>query len=324
MRKTNTIEINGKRYDAGTGELVTPGGHPIVRQPAHSSARHRPARPRTLMRHTVKKPAASPKRHHLEPDQKALAVQPASETVSGLSSAHVDAKRLRRARQISRSRAISRFAPLKTLTLPPAEVPISLPKPAAERPHVPKPHASHHQPVSHKDKLLNDAIERSTSHLQPPPPKSRHNHLKRRASMGAAVVLSVAVLGLIVVQNLSGVRLQMASAKAGFDASLPTAQPAGFDLNKLNYSPGVVAARFDDGSRHYTITQKQSNWDNQALLNNFVAADYPDYRTVAADGHVIYLYGNHDATWVNGGVWYVVQSDGSLSDQQLIDLAATL
>jgi len=144
--------------------------------------------------------------------------------------------------------------------------------------------------------------------------------------MGAAVGLSVVLLGLIVAQNATGVRLQMASAKAGFDVSLPGYRPAGFALGQLNYSSGAVAAQFSSptGNRHYTITQKQSPWDSQALLNNFVAADYTGYQTISANGLVIYLYGNHDATWVNDGVWYVVQSDGSLSDQQLIALAASL
>lgn len=143
--------------------------------------------------------------------------------------------------------------------------------------------------------------------------------------MGAAVGLSVLLLGVIVVQNQDGVRLQMASAKAGFDVSLPDYRPAGYALGQIDYSQGAAAERFrgPNGS-HYTITQEKSDWDSQALLKNFVVADYGSYQTVAAGGRTIFLYGGHNATWVYGGVWYIIQADGSVSNQQLIDLAASL
>jgi len=60
------------------------------------------------------------------------------------------------------------------------------------------------------------------------------------------------------------------------------------------------------------------------LLSNFITPSYPQHQTVQASGLTIYLYNDHSATWVNGGIWYVVQSDGSLNDRQLIDLATSL
>lgn len=276
------------------------------------------------MRHAVKKPSLA-KNHH-KPAVETKAVEPLSRVVVNKSVERIDEKRLSRAKQIRRSRLISHFPSWS----PPAgrsaaEALISLPKrPAAQ--HADKhPSRSHHSSTTPKEAMLNQAVERATSHLQPPPPKSKRSRLKRRASMGAAVGLSVLLLGVIVVQNQDGVRLQMASAKAGFDVSLPDYRPAGYALGQIDYSQGAAAERFrgPNGS-HYTITQEKSDWDSQALLKNFVVADYGSYQTVAAGGRTIFLYGGHNATWVYGGVWYIIQADGSVSNQQLIDLAASL
>lgn len=345
MRKNNnTIEINGKLYDARTGKLIEPAGshaaqpaaerpavhsvktaHHAVRHPAKSSSAHAPSPPRTLMRHAVKKPGPGLKRQHKAQGQlDALTPQPSSEILLNAAVGRLDEKRLHHAKQIPRSRLISHFPSLTAAPRRSAEPPISLPRRPANHGNGRQPTAPQPQRPAPTAELLNRAVERATSHLQPPPPRSRHARLKNRASIGAAIGLSVVVLGLIVVQNQNGARLQMASAKAGFDVSLPGYRPAGFDLGQLNYSSGAVAAQFSgpNGS-HYTITQKKSSWDSQALLNNFVAADYAGYQTVASGGRVIYLYGDHNVTWVSDGVWYVIQADGSVSDQQLIDLATS-
>src|SRR5262249_3371 len=149
----------------------------------------------------------------------------------------------------------------------------------------------------------------ATSHEELPPPKSRPTHAKRNLSIGAAVVVSSLLFGLIVTQNLSSVRLQIASAKAGFSASLPGYKPAGYRLWHLDYSQGVVAAQFQSNSddRHYSLTQQRSAWDSSTLRDSFVATRDPDYQTIMSGGRTIYLYGQGDATWVNGGVWYIVQ-----------------
>lgn len=351
MRKNNnTIEINGQLYDARTGSLMTsaaansgrpaapqpsthtatPAKPDVVRQPGKRPSGRAPSPPQTLMRHAVKKPSPSLKRQHKVQGQAALVPQTLDIVAPSPSLGRINEKRLRRAKQIPRSHMISHFPSLMidSQPSPPRESAISLPRRPANHATA-KTQAAQAVPAESTNattKLLNGAIERATSHLQPPPPKSRHARFKRRASMGSAVGLSVMLLGLIVVQNATNVRLQMASAKAGFDVSLPGYRPAGFALGKLNYSFGTAATQFSgpSGSRHYTITQKQSSWDNQALLNNFVAADYANYQTISTGDRVIYIYGDHDATWVNNGVWYVVRSDGALSDQQLIDLATSL
>src|SRR5665213_960905 len=132
MSKTkNTIEINGKLYDATTGVLLdsshtdteqtphtqepvhmTPESSKpgIARSPAKRSISHAPARSRTLMRQAVKKPASSLKRHHkahVHTDTAAL--QSLSKVIVKPSALSLDEQRLRHAKQIPRSQLISRF-----------------------------------------------------------------------------------------------------------------------------------------------------------------------------------------------------------------------
>ncbi|HEY5152710.1 MAG TPA: hypothetical protein VII55_01925, partial [Candidatus Saccharimonadales bacterium] len=78
MSKTNnTIEINGKRYDAKTGALLDsaaverpvahtskPSAAIVKRSAAKPSVSHAPSPSRTLMRKAVKKPDPSLKRWH--------------------------------------------------------------------------------------------------------------------------------------------------------------------------------------------------------------------------------------------------------------------
>lgn len=364
MRKNNnTIEINGKLYDASTGALLNspdpkpdktearpPAHHEqpvkrtpkptlsdITRKPAKLASSHAPTPSRTLMRQAVKKPGSSLKRQHkAQGDTDALALRQLRKVIVKPSISRLDEQRLRHAEQIPKSSMISRFpsitsdafssepSPAKSA----AAAPVAKANLAPGRDLPPRPVQPAKKPRTTAD-ILERAIEQATSHLEPPPPRQkyrRHDRLKRNTGIGASIGLSVLVLGVIVAQNLNSVRLQMASSKAGFNVSLPNYHPAGYGLGQLNYSQGVAAAQFRSSSDNsqYTITQKSSSWDSSALLDNFVSPSYAQYQTISAKGLTIYIYGAKNATWVNGGVWYVIQSNGSLSDRQLIDLATSL
>jgi hypothetical protein len=72
------------------------------------------------------------------------------------------------------------------------------------------------------------------------------------------------------------------------------------------------------------LTQTASNWDSQALKENFVATVGKDYQVVQSAGRTIYTYGDNNATWVNGGIWYKIDSAGSLTSVELVDLATSM
>lgn len=127
-------------------------------------------------------------------------------------------------------------------------------------------------------------------------------------------------------QNVTTVKLQFASAKAGFAVSLPDQRPAGYRLSNLAYSNGHAAIHFESNTdeRRYSITEKVSNWNSQTLRENFLATQAKEYEPIEIAGQTIFLYDQSNATWVSGGVWYQVESNGSLSSRQLLDLATSM
>ena len=329
MSKKNTIiEINGKQYNALTGAAMSgtpatpvkkPTMHDVVRHTGRNASGHSPKTSATLMRHAVKKPAALPKNRIKPSAVHAAAKRPLAEVVVSQSVTGLDERRLQTAGRIPKSKSISHFTALpmanvSQLIQPVAPMPVRPPAPATRRSARPKTTAD----------VLEQALQSATSHQQKPLKKPRQQHSRLRVSVGTVVVLLVA--GVVGSQQLPNLRLHMASAKAGFNASLPDYQPAGYSLGQLSYSQGVVASRFNSNSdsRAYTLLQKKSTWDSQALRDNFVAPADKNYQTVESAGRTIYLYGEHNASWVNGDIWYQIQSNGSLSNQQLVKLASSL
>jgi hypothetical protein len=228
----------------------------------------------------------------------------------------LDNKRLSKAKHVPQSKLISHFGPVTSDSFTPTGLPKMTPVAPAVAQSAVKPSAT--------SELLEKALRNATSHEQKPLKKPRRH--SRRVGIAAASLAGLAALGVLASTQLPNLRLHMASAKAGFHVGLPGDQPAGYSLKQLNYGPGTAATTFRSNTddRVYTITQKSSEWDSAALRDSFVAPADPHYQTVESGGRTIYIYGNHNATWVNAGVWYVIQSNGSLSQHQLVDLATSL
>ncbi len=339
-KNNNIIQINGKSYDATTGNLLSHAGsskatpkeksvdgvHRAPRKPAHAASRH-PASSQTLMRSAVKKPSLSAKPHLKAQGHAESTVDlPKAEVLVNTSVQRLDNKRLQHAKKIHKSQLISRFGTAAPAAPQPTLYSQFVEAKAASQSHLPTQHTAKSKKTKTTADLLEQALQNATSHEQAPVKRPKLSHAKRTAGMGGAVLLAVIVLGVITSQNLPNAKLQMASAKAGFDASLPQYKPAGYSLGKLNYSDGVVATRFksNSDSRSYTITQKQTTWDSTALLDTFVKPSDPNYQAIDSGGRTVYIYGQHNATWISGGIWYQVESNGSLSDRQLVELASSL
>ncbi len=281
------------------------------------------------MRHAVKKPTAS---HKLalraygptsEPSEPVLGTVIVSKPAQSL-----DHKRLRKATSVAKSELINHFSSVTASDF--ATIP-SIAAASATVPHGPitvLPLAvtgTHTKPTTSSE-LLEQALQQATSHQQAVFESPHRNRVKHRARVGTAIALPLVVLALVGLHNLPGIRLQMASASVGFSATLPNYRPVGFSQGALSYSPGVVATEFHSNSddRAYTVTQKRSSWDKTALRDNFLNPLNTDYQSVAAGSKIIYIYGQHNATWVSDGIWYVIQSKGSLSDRQVVLLASSL
>lgn len=140
--------------------------------------------------------------------------------------------------------------------------------------------------------------------------------------MLAAVLLT----GFVLYQNIPNLSMRIASSKAGFNASLPGYNPSGYTLSgPVVYSPGKITVNFSSNSddRDYTLTQQVSNWNSQALIDNFFAVKNKDFETYQEKGKTIFLYDDKNATWVSGGVWYQIQDADELSSSQILNIASS-
>ncbi len=366
-KPTNTIEINGKRYDAQTGHQVSSVvaakkrgsvdgviGHKPTTTVNLAAPRLRPAQPivpissnklmdmqppkrqphapakaangrtpqgsQTLMRHVVKKPGQSLKRQQIAHGHvDALVTKPPVSVATKQSVSSIPQARLHRAGKIAKSAHISRFIAHKATQSPPTGTvgpSIATAKPARTD-----------QPLD----IFENALQHATSHKQPPAVHHKHPNRarflsKRRVSLAATALSVLLLVGFIGFENRAGLSLRMAATKAGFSAALPGYRPSGFSVGHLNYSAGNVAINFHSNSdqRAFAIIEKPSAWDSTTLRDNFVAAADKQYQTVSVGGRTVYLYGKNNAAWVNGGIWYQVKSDGSLSNDQLTRLAGSL
>lgn len=173
--------------------------------------------------------------------------------------------------------------------------------------------------------VLERALSQAVAHEQRPLPNLSVKKRRKLASLWIVSAASVIIVGVVVSQNMTSIRLQFADAKAGFSASLPRDMPPGYSFAKLAYQPGIISTVFksNSGSASYNIVQRTTLWDNQDLKNDFVVAMDPHYASIKSGGTVVYLYGNHNAAWINNGIWYNIQSNGALSDSQLITMASS-
>lgn len=401
MSNTKTvIELNGKRYDAGTGAVLaddvaqpakkqaakvapkTAGSNvdgffrasssassrvptlPVPKKPKgttspvrqHKPAMHphKPQRAQTLMRHVVKKPDISvPKKV-----AKAAAYKSDPGKASGAHSlllSHEDIIRQRqnRAKHIAKSPIISRFGSvsLPSITKRTAHVPVQpAPIEKGDKPthrqakpshaafsHHPSASATAHA-TSHKSSqsTFSAALEHADTHTHPKLPRKHRLHHRaarklgmspKTANISAISLAAILLVGFIAYQNVPNFALRIASNRAGFQAAMPAYQPAGFTFDTpIQADPGSITLRFHSttDNRNYTVSQRPTNWNSDALLNNFVATTNQPYQAYSDHGKTIYLYGNSNATWVNGGKWYQIEGESNLSHDQLLRLANSM
>lgn len=356
-----TIEINGKRFDARTGKPVVtshtaststpkaaaarPTVSDIKRQPHVSHTVHKQAqRSQTLMRHVVKKPVGSKVGH---PKAVVDVMSPVSPQKQARPALHGQSEiaRLQRAKEVSRSQLVTKFSDA-------VQKPIALPgdrsqsfdigitrrvQPLAVQPHpvapvtAPKAPAIS-APLTHTQSVLARGLQNANSHLEKPvEPKTKHSRAGRKrsklVSVGAASLAALLLGGFFAFQNVPNIAMRYAAARAGVRASLPGYRPSGFAVNnRIQYTPGAITVNFTSNTddRQFTITQKSSNWNSETLMNNYVASTGSQVQTYEDKGRTIYLYGDSNATWVNGGVWYDITGASKLNSDQLIKIATSM
>jgi hypothetical protein len=379
-KKSNIIELNGKRYDAFSGQLLDSTGAPIgpavsrgvsmdgmvsgmkpaavvgtpsvvkpvqsgrpisdmVRVPAKHAAPHKPASSNTLMRHAVHKPEGSlkPKAQHRTD---VLVKQPSIAVAPKMSSYKLDPKRVQRAQLTPHHPDARRYA-LDRRSLAPSAQPVSRPSAPVKQaqPTVAPVHADASavplrqpaRPQAHSIDIFERALAEANSHIARPLTRRQTRRRRqvigsRALSIGAASLAVLLVVGFFGWQAKANLTMRYAAAKSGVAASLPGYKPSGFTAGKFTYSPGLVAVNYKNvhSGDNFAVIEKSSSWDSSALRDSFVASRSRTYQTIDAAGRTIYTYGNNNATWVAGGVWYQVNSNGSLSTNQLVQLALSM
>ena len=323
---TGAVLQKPAQYDRIMKPVISKPVMDVTRTPASEIPKRTLEPGKTLMRRALAKPSPSFKRQTkaVAPNKTQAAVSIAH-VVPKISAVIIDHKKLQNAKNIPKSQAVSRFAAISHVTTTNA---LST---AASRAIVASQQAVSGLAKQPSLDIFERALIQAQGHEEKLPVHVNKSLKQARKSQRrlnfAASALAVAVLaGFIGYQQLPSMQFQYASSQAGFHAALPGYRPAGFSLGKLSYQAGAVSVNFHSNSddRSFALDQKPSGWDSQALRDNFVAISGRTYHTAEAGGRTIYLYGNNNATWVNGGVWYTVQAGSSLTENQVTALAASI
>lgn len=351
MKHQNIIEINGKRYNATTGQAISTSAHEPknhnpkkrsldgfipgkakarknlkVAEPTHTtteSARphtpkhvthHKTQKSQSLMRKAVRKPAAESSKH-IVPKQ-----NPA---------------RLQRAQKTPLSKHISRFSSEPKTHKPTPTLQVAKQPKQAHTQAVSAAPSHEAKPVSAAQKHFEVALTHATAHEQQHTKKQKRGAkaakrlgISRKVMNVSAAMLAVVLLaGFFAYQNMSAISMQIASSRAGIDAKLPGYQPTGFSVSgPIEYQPGSISVDFSSRTddREFTLTQTASKWNSNALVENFLGKNNKTYQTHEDKGKTIYVYDRNNATWVSGGIWYNVESNSTINNDQLLRMVGSL
>lgn len=286
--------------------------------------------PKTLMRHVVQKPVTQ----KTDPTTKAVSIivtQPAHKIIQ---TKHASIKS--RQATVTKSSSIHKFFPksqhnvtVKTAFIPvqsapPEEKDLSAPAPNKLAP--PIAHSSSRFLQSAKTTtLLEDGIRNASSHKNN---KYSHKNSKNTLIKYVASFSAVFILGLFFAyNNAPNFSMKMASKEAGFSASIPRYKPTGYSLKRsIQYQTGKVVVSYGSNldEQKYSVTQIKTNMDPSSMISSYFGYAKDKYITNIVKGRTIYIYNGHNATWIDGGIWYNIEGSAQLSNDQLLKIAASI
>ena len=334
--KEHIIELNGKRYDAITGKMVTSkptkvavikstsldgfakAVKPILKTGNTVSA-HQTEKSKTLMRSTVKPPQQNP--HHPAPANRTSSLLQKSPSV-------VSSAILSRSQAIKKSALVRRFSEI---------IPTNNPQNTSG---MKQKTIRRVQAIATATAVNSDPISRglanADSHNQQKPKKlgtntriSKKLHISPRTLSASSLVLAgLIIVGFFAFQNKSNISMRLASSRASVNGTVPGYQPAGFGLKGgILDSPGQIVLGYSSNTddRSYKITQSTSSWNSETLVENYdpLKHDAP-YQTIQEKGKTVYLFDGSNATWVDGGIWYRIEGNSKLNSDQLLNIVNSL
>jgi hypothetical protein len=233
----------------------------------------------------------------------------------------------RSSRTIHRSPAISRFAAAPVVAPAQAQDEAPVAHPLAKKHAAAHSHAVQKKAHPSAAALKEHAIQKALEASQPAKQHKTKKRFPRILSTASASLAIILLAGYLTYLNMPTISIRVAAAQSGINASYPSYRPTGYRLSgPIAYSDGEVSMRFasNSGPRNFTVTEKKTNWDSSAVLENHVEPkSNGGYIPHKRGGLTIYTYGNN-AAWVNGGILYTIEGDAPLSDEQVLRIATSL
>lgn len=351
MNSKNTITVNGRSYDSVTGFPVTqtlrakiPAANnprPVYQQPVSSPQKSRSAfsdiAPRQAVKaHTTQ--ATTANRIHRQPQRaqtlyraalkkpvtKQLAEPVVHPTISRFSANHHPAlakthPTTARPDAIHRkqSQDIAPIAhPLVNRAIQRGSfMPVPLQTPQNSRDLKEQLIRSRLAEVDIQKDSLKDQSSRRSFFFQP-----------RFATIATSAFAFLLLGGYLTYMNLPNLSTRVAAAQAGIAARFPNYHPDGYSFNgPVSYAPGEVTIAFKSNTNEekFNVKQKASNWDSQAVVDNYVSKQSSTYLTYQERGLTIYSF-NNKAAWVSGGMFYVIDGSAQLSSEQVLRIATSI
>lgn len=301
---------------------------PIASRKTHHVAAHKAEKSKILMRSGLKKPRLT-----------------LAEKTKELTTPRVlksNKRRAQRAKTVPKSNLVKRFNPHTEHTAFKHKTALdnaSGPASPITRPAQPKTETTDIVPsrsiasavattstVSKSEDLFRQAMASAKHDVYKPAHKSskKSHKAKKALKVSTGIAIFVAIVGFVLLQNLPLIYIKMASSKAGFAAQVPNYQPSGFTLQQpIKADPGQIVMQYISKSdeRNFAIIQKASNWNTKSLLDNFLLSNNKNYQTLEDSGKTIFVYDSNNATWVNGGIWYQLEGNAQLNNEQILRIA---
>jgi hypothetical protein len=363
MTKNNVLVINGKRYDATTGQPLDPSDQPAhkarsidglsqpkksttqavkkqtakekvpepARAVAQSSAKrghahdiilsrtiHSSSTAKPLMRRGVTKPSKTSNQH--KPAESLVKAYKTHEIAT-----HHNPAREQRAEKIHRSTEVKHFSKHHssesrsggTTGTPPASSQTKMMESVTGQ-------------MNKLQNIIDRGMQKATSHDQESPVKEKRKHRTKRSKFRTFNILIVVIavlliVGFIIDKNMPNIDIHIASSRSGVHAEIPSYIPAGYKFQgPIKYGQGIVTVIFTSGNNSFRVIQQNSTWDSTSLRDSFLTTANQHYTVVEAGGRIVYLYGEADATWVNGGIWYQITDNANFSTATLLRIVTSL
>ena len=164
----------------------------------------------------------------------------------------------------------------------------------------------------------------------------KHDKIKKRAGkitkkqkligIFGSVAVTLGVGAYIFYLSVPDLAVRIAASQAGIDVAYPSTTIPGFAMSDVSSNAsGEITINYTNRADTYTITQKRSSWDSDALLHNFVMPTWGGtYTVVREKGLTIYISSGR-AAWVSGGIQFIIDAtDANFSNDQLRTIALSM